>query len=108
MGPGMRIDSHVGSTRPSVAGRLEDLDVLAKSRLIPTRHTDEFQAELPLASPADRCHIDRQWCGRGLLIRQSELQCQIVACSHIHLAVHRTTSRRQVIDGAFSNLYSIL
>src|SRR5439155_4989298 len=86
---------------------LEGGHVLAKSSLIPTWHADEFQAELPLAGPANRCHIDRQWCGRGSLIRQNELQGHVVACSHVHLAVHRTAPRRQVIDGAFANLYSI-
>lgn len=90
-----------------MVGRLEDFDIPAKSLLISSRHPDEFQAELLLDDPADRCDIDPQWCGLGLLIRQRELQRHIVALSYIHLALHRTAPRRQVIDGAVANLYSI-
>lgn len=47
-------------TQPSVAGRLKGLDIPAKSLLIPTRHPDEFQAELLLDGPADRCDFDHR------------------------------------------------
>src|SRR5213594_875908 len=46
------------NTRSSLTDRFESLYIAAKSLLIPTGHTDEFQAEFLLDGPADCCHID--------------------------------------------------